>query len=767
MVGQIISRSRLVAMLALVIGASSFTHAQNAGALDPAFGNQGRTIKTIPNSDTQNQPYNAPEDMVIQPDGKIVVAGYFNNGNNIFDFFVVRFNPDGTVDTSFASNGIFRYDYQGGSDECYGVALQADGRIVIVGSVQINPFNPEPNTAWAVIRLTPGGTLDSSFGNNGVVITDHMLSLDEATEVAIQPDQRILVSGWSNRANTNIVAYDFAVVRYLPNGAIDTTWGNSGFTYTDFNGRGDLAHASVLQPDGKLVVAGNANIEQGEDYDFAVARYNPNGTLDTAFDGDGRVTTRFLVPGSNELGRGAALAPDGKIIVTGEINYPIIPGPGSHSDVATARYLPNGALDPTFSGDGRFIYDSNLSDRNENSYDVVVQPDGKPVLLGKSRLIQETIPGIGSVGHVDFLLIRLDVAGNLDPAFAGGGVTRTDFGIFNPPPLGSTRTGDRGRALALQRDGKIVAAGLAAGISNSSSPRPMHRGGGDPSPDGSLDGRLVLARYQNDVAFGARAFDFDGDGRADISVYRNGAWHLLGSTGGYTVQQFGVASDRLVAADYDGDGRTDLAVFRDGVWHIMRSTSGYTAIQFGVAGDIPQVGDYDGDGRADLAVFRPSDRTWYRQQSTAGFAATQFGVSDDVPVAADYDGDGKTDIAVFRPSTSVWHLLRSRDGYTSRQYGISTDRPVPGDYDGDNKADLAVYRNGTWWILRSTTNSDLTLQFGVASDRPVAADYDGDGRTDLAVYRNGEWHILRSTAGYTVYQFGLASDVPVPMRTQP
>lgn len=756
--------STWLGMAAIFCGAFSISYGQNAGTLDPSFGVQGRTIKTIPNSNPQAQPYNDPEDIVIQSDGKIVVAGYFYNGDDSMDFFVVRFNTNGSVDTTFASNGVFRYDHDGGSDECYGVALQADGGIVIVGSVQINPFNPEPNTAWAVIRLTTSGSFDSTFGTGGIVVTDHMLSLDDATEVAIQPDQRILVSGWSNRANTNIVAYDFAVVRYLPTGAIDTSFGTSGFTYTDFNGRGDLANASVLQPDGKLIVAGNANIEQGEDYDFAVARYNPNGTLDTTFDGDGRLTTRFLVAGSNELARGVALAPDGKIVVTGDIKYPVVPGPGSHSDVATARYLPNGALDTTFNGDGRFIYDSGIGDRNEDSNDVVVQPDGKPVLLGKSRLIQETIPGIGSVGHVDFLLIRLNIAGNLDSSFADGGVTRTDFGIFNPHPPGSTRTGDRGRTLALQRDGKIVAAGLAAGITTNDPNIPLTV---ENYPDGSLDGRLVLSRYQNDIAAPRTSFDFDGDGRADLAVYRGGAWHLLGSTAGYTVQQFGIASDRVVAADYDGDGRTDLAVYRDGVWHLQGSSQGYTAIQFGVTGDIPQPGDFDGDGKADLAVFRPSDRTWYRLQSTAGFAATQFGLSDDKPVARDYDGDGKTDIAVYRPSNGVWHVLRSLGGYTSRQYGISTDMPVPGDYDGDRKADLAIYRDGAWWILRSTTNTDSTTQFGLAGDKPVAADYDGDGRSDLAVYRNGTWHIARSASNYTAVQFGVSTDVPVPWMSVP
>ena len=127
-------------------------------------------------------------------------------------------------------------------------------------------------------------------------------------------------------------------------------------------------------------------------------------------------------------------------------------------------------------------------------------------------------------------------------------------------------------------------------------------------------------------------FDFDGDGRTDLSVFRpsDRTWYLNRNQGGYNAVQFGLATDKLVPADFDGDGKTDLAVYRDGTWYVLGSQTGFTAFQFGLATDIPA--DYDGDGRTDAAVFR--DGVWYLRQSINGFSAVQFGLSNDTPVPA-------------------------------------------------------------------------------------------------------------------------------------
>jgi FG-GAP-like repeat/WD40-like Beta Propeller Repeat len=259
-------------------------------------------------------------------------------------------------------------------------------------------------------------------------------------------------------------------------------------------------------------------------------------------------------------------------------------------------------------------------------------------------------------------------------------------------------------------------------------------------------------------------FDFDGDGRSDVSVFRpsNGVWYLNQSQNGFTGTSFGLSTDKLAPADYDGDGKTDLAVYRDGNWYLQRSQLGFTSMLFGNPTDVPVPADYDGDGKADLAVFRQSNGTWYLNQSTNGFAAIAFGVSTDKPVPADYNGDGRTEVALFRPSNGTWYLSPDPAiNYGAVQFGASGDIPVPADYDGDGKADVAVYRNGTWYLNRSR-DGFVGIVFGLGTDLPVAADYDGDGKADVAVFRNGTWYLNRSTSGFTGIAFGEATDKPLP-----
>ena len=267
-----------------------------------------------------------------------------------------------------------------------------------------------------------------------------------------------------------------------------------------------------------------------------------------------------------------------------------------------------------------------------------------------------------------------------------------------------------------------------------------------------------------------KASDFDGDGKADVAVFRDttGGWYILKSSDStFAAVQFGTVGDKVVPGDYDGDGRTDQAVFRNatGVWYLLMSSQGFAGVQFGQAGDLPVQGDYDNDRKTDIAVYRPSNGGWYILQSAAGFSAASFGINTDKPVQGDYDGDGKTDIGVFRPSDATWYLLQSTNGFAAVQFGLGSDKLVPADYDNDGKTDIGVFRPsaGGWYILRS--QSGFTgIGFGTNGDVAAPADYDGDNAADIAVFRNdlGTWFRLNSSnSAFSATQFGQNLDVPV------
>ena len=267
-------------------------------------------------------------------------------------------------------------------------------------------------------------------------------------------------------------------------------------------------------------------------------------------------------------------------------------------------------------------------------------------------------------------------------------------------------------------------------------------------------------------------FDFDGDGRSDLSVFRPSEriWYLLQSEAGFTAYQFGVATDLIVPADYDGDGKTDVAVWRpsDGNFYVLNSSDLTVRIEhFGSQGDVPTPQDWDGDGKADLSVYRPGPQSFFYYRGSAGdpygsVTYIPWGVMEDKPVPGDYDGDGLIDAAVFRPSNGVWYIRKSSDGQLSAYaFGLQNDQIVPADYDGDNRTDLGIYRNGVWYLLLSTEGFSA-FQYGLAGDVPVPADYDGDGRADAAIYRDGVWYCLRSTGESLIVPFGLGGDKPTP-----
>ena len=439
--------TRLPAVFVCAVFAA-FAHLANAepGDLDLSFGTGGKVITFIGTGGVSDNPHS----VAIQSDGKIVVVGDSWNGSNQ-DFAVVRYNPNGSLDTTFNGTGKVLTDF-GGGDIAYTVAIGSDGKIVVGGHA---------TGGLALARYNSNGTLDTTFNGTGKVAV--FLGIDDIFGVAIQPDGKIVATGDAPGG--------FAVVRYDPNGMLDPTFNGTGKVITAIGTINSSSYSLALQNDGKIVVVGvavtptaNGNVSVLRT-NFAVVRYNPNGSLDTTFNGTGKVLTD--VGSMNDEASSVAIQNDGQIVVAGITN----------SKTAVVRYNTTGSLDTSFGSAGI------VKDQIGVSPPVVaIQGDGKIVVVSEG-------------------LISYKPNGDLDTIFNGTGIV-ADAGL------------ESGASLALQNDGKIVVVSRSFG-------------------------GFGAARYEGDV-------DTDGDGIFDQYETGTGIYVSPTNTGTSPTNP-----------DTDGDGLND------------------------------------------------------------------------------------------------------------------------------------------------------------------------------------------------------------------
>jgi uncharacterized delta-60 repeat protein len=422
--------------------------------LDLTFGNGGKVLTDFTGStDVGNA-------LAIQPDGKIIVGGSAaNTHTNGTDYGLARYHVNGTLDSSFGTGGKVLTDVGGLGDIIAAIALQSDGKIVAAGfSFTENIFD------FSVVRYHANGLLDTSFGNGGKVITDFQNNDDEAFAMVLQPDGKIVVAGLTADSSFKL---DFALVRYLSNGALDPSFGTGGKVVTDFFGSDDQGFALLRQGDGKLIVAGAAINTKSFESEFALARYNENGTLDDTFGAQGKTTTAFEEGSSVSS---LLLLPDGKIIAGGFAFTSHDENRPAHGEVsgnfALVKYKTDGSADESFGASGKVTTDFFGEDDSINS--LILQTDGKIVAVGSAvtihreerltekvtrfnRIQKPHIITAGELDPSDFALARYLGDGSLDDSFARDGKATVELA----PDVNIAF------AAALQSDGRVIAAGRA------------------------------------------------------------------------------------------------------------------------------------------------------------------------------------------------------------------------------------------------------------------------------------------------------------------
>jgi len=422
-----------------------------AGALDPSFGQGGRLVVQFPGTEV----ITVVRDRAVQPDGKIVISGETPDpaaGVGGTDFAVGRLNPDGTPDTTFGGgDGVVTFHDPGNADTASGVALQADGKIVASGTFTNNNDEGLPDySVFGALRFNPDGTPDATWGTNGVaamLLGDDTTAtpFDTASDVLVDSAGHVLVIG--GRTNGTSGVTEIALVRLDPaDGSLDETFGTGGKVFARVQRDSELGTAGIFLPDGKLLVTGAAFdfsdlSESSVTTSFLTARFNADGTVDPSFGTGGATYTDFSgrsgAPVQFSLADAISVQPDGRILVgglvarggsSGKIRFP----------VALARLNADGSPDLSFGKLG--MVEANLGQLTSVNQ-IVAQNDGRILCSG---LAAPTLADV-SAGRFSALVVQFDAAGKLDKSFGTAGR------VIIPPASGAAGTSASASATASLR----------------------------------------------------------------------------------------------------------------------------------------------------------------------------------------------------------------------------------------------------------------------------------------------------------------------------
>jgi len=437
-------RATLLAAVSLALALAAPAQAA-PGRLDPLFGPGATGWVTTGIGPADN--FDVIWSLAIAPDGKVLVGGYADMGAGAGgnEFALARYNADGSLDTTFDGDGKLTTGI-GPADRFDGIeslAITPDGKVVAGGRANMGP--DQGGSQFALARYNLDGTLDTTFDGDGKLTTGigPADNFDAITSLAIAPDGKITVGGEANMG-AGAGGKQFALARYNANGTLDTTFDGDGKLTTGIGpaDNSDVIWSLAIAPDGKVVAGGRAGMGAGGDQ-FALARYNADGSVDTTFDGDGKLTTG-IGPADNSDGVNAlAITPDGRVVAGGSADM----GAGQGGEqFALARYNADGSLDMTFDGDGKLTTGIGPADNSDGVNALALTSDGKITAGGGGGM------GAGQGGD-QFALARYNADGSVDTTFD------TDGKLTSGTVPGDNL--DLAYALALTSDGRITVGGYA------------------------------------------------------------------------------------------------------------------------------------------------------------------------------------------------------------------------------------------------------------------------------------------------------------------